>query len=612
MQPLDQQIRAAQHRLWLNRWLRLVTLAAVFGALLFAAFIALQRGLEWPVSPLAALIIAVALTLIASVVGLVLRHESRLHAAARLDEAAGLRERISSASFCVDEADPFARAVVQDAEAIGASLRVRRHLRLTTPPSLGWAGCTAALALLAFLLPPGWLKSDAAAEAADQRVETQEAQLQVRKQMEELRKLAEQTPALAELRDELEKPDRPDAAAVRTPAGIRHEAIKKIDRMEDMLKQKRNSAERQGTEGLRKMLRRLNPPKSEESATQKLAKSLQQGDFKAAKEELQQLREKLARLETPEQRAAAEQMVKQLENIAKQLEEISKNKALEQKLAQAGVKEEGLKRMLENLRKEDIDQLRQQLEKQGWTQEQIQQMVQQLQEQQTAGAMAQKLAQAMQAGSMQAGALQTGEAMEGLSQAAEMLGEMEMAEMEMAQMEATLAELRSARGKMGCSSCNGKGCSRCGGGEGERMGQGQGMGKRPGQGQGGIAPEEETDVAFKIEKAKVHTGRGAIIGQTLVEGEQVAGEAAASVSEVMVAAERDASDRINRDRVPRQYHKAIREYFSSNPNAGRPDAPPAEEGGSPGPGDDGSGGPDNATDSGSGPQAAPASSGTPR
>lgn len=31
----------------------------------------------------------------------------------------------------------------------------------------------------------------------------------------------------------------------------------------------------------------------------------------------------------------------------------------------------------------------------------------------------------------------------------------------------------------------------------------------------------------------------------------------------MTAGERDASDRINRDRVPRQYQKAVKEYFSN-------------------------------------------------
>jgi len=88
------------------------------------------------------------------------------------------------------------------------------------------------------------------------------------------------------------------------------------------------------------------------------------------------------------------------------------------------------------------------------------------------------------------------------------------------------------------------------------------MGKM-GQGRGGRAGEEKTDVAFKTERGKVHTGKGAIVGQFLVDGEQVKGDAKSTLVEVVSAAEREASDRINRDRVPRQYHKAVKAYFSN-------------------------------------------------
>ncbi len=89
------------------------------------------------------------------------------------------------------------------------------------------------------------------------------------------------------------------------------------------------------------------------------------------------------------------------------------------------------------------------------------------------------------------------------------------------------------------------------------------MGRTAGQGRGGRAESEQTDVAFKTERQKVHTGKGAIIGQFLFEGEQIPGEATSKLSELMSATEREASDLIDRDRVPRQYHKAIKAYFSN-------------------------------------------------
>ena len=84
-----------------------------------------------------------------------------------------------------------------------------------------------------------------------------------------------------------------------------------------------------------------------------------------------------------------------------------------------------------------------------------------------------------------------------------------------------------------------------------------------GQGRGGLASEEQTRIDFKTERGKVHTGKGAIIGQFLIDGEQVKGDVSSGLVEVVSAAERDASDRINRDRVPRQYQKAVKAYFSN-------------------------------------------------
>ena len=89
------------------------------------------------------------------------------------------------------------------------------------------------------------------------------------------------------------------------------------------------------------------------------------------------------------------------------------------------------------------------------------------------------------------------------------------------------------------------------------------MGKNVSQGRGGRAEQERTDVAFKTERQKLHSGKGAIIGQFFVEGEQIPGEASSKLAETVSAAEREASDLIHRDRVPRQYHKAVKAYFSN-------------------------------------------------
>ncbi|MBI1827491.1 MAG: hypothetical protein HY287_05450 [Planctomycetes bacterium] len=105
------------------------------------------------------------------------------------------------------------------------------------------------------------------------------------------------------------------------------------------------------------------------------------------------------------------------------------------------------------------------------------------------------------------------------------------------------------RGGQPCDQCKGSGSG--------------GMGTNMARGRGGVAQTEQTDTSFKTEHGKVQTTKGAIVGQFLVDGEQVRGETSKPLAEAVTAAERDASDLIYRDRIPRQYHKAIKNYFST-------------------------------------------------
>ncbi len=53
---------------------------------------------------------------------------SALHAAVAIDDAAGLKERLSTALTCRRDADPFAQAAVHDAEKTQLSDEVIEHL----------------------------------------------------------------------------------------------------------------------------------------------------------------------------------------------------------------------------------------------------------------------------------------------------------------------------------------------------------------------------------------------------------------------------------------------------------------------------------------------------
>jgi len=574
MTQLEQRIITTQRRLWVNRWLSGAPWFLSGAMAVFAMIVLVQR--LWNV-PIPMIWIGGGLVLSAFVGALLwtmVTRESAGIAAATLDLAAGLRERVSSGRYCLTDEDPFARAVVADAERICANLSPSQHVRLAIPRS--WALTTFCLLLAAgmFLVPPGLLhRAEANSDSATSPV-VQQTQVAVKKKFDALRKMTENTPALKDIAADLERQDK-EQSELHRPEDIRHEALKKIDHLADAVKQKQSGDDYQALRAIKKEFRGLKVPESVDTPAQKLTQALAKSDFKTAVEEIKAMKEQLATLKSEEDKATADKLSQQLDNLAKQLEQLARNENLAQKLQQAGIKKEDVDRMLENLKKEDLEQLAKQMQEKGFSQQQIQQLAQQLQQQQQAGGAADKLAKALQQGAKGNNPSQTGEAMAGLSQAADQLSQLEQLEQEMSQMESTMQALNDARNDLDkpCSGCNGTGekggksCSQCQGsgseGKGEGGRKGSGMGEKIGEGRGGIAPEEVNDVDFKVEREKVHTGKGAIIGQFLVDGEQVKGEAARKVVELVTAAEHDASDRISRDRVPRQYQKAVKEYFAT-------------------------------------------------
>jgi len=527
----------------------------VLVCLLFAVAVFIQRSLDldWPLAWMgaAAGVMGVAAAAVWAWAG----RASAETAAVKLDEAAGLRERLSSGQYCLSSEDPFAQAVVADAERISASVSARQHIRLHPPRRLPLTIGSFFLAAAMFLVSPGWLKPEQKVQAEREAVRVEQTQQAVKRNLDEIRRLAETTPALEDLKDKLDGLDKQAGGTIQRPEDIRHEAVKKIDNLADAVKQRRDRTEYDALRELRRTLRAVKAPDSKDAATEKLTQALSKGDFKTAKDEMKNLKEQLAKLKEEGDKEAADRVAEQLAKLAQQIDQAAKQEEKSKKaLEEAGIKKEDAERMLDSLAKKDLEQLKKELAEKGLNQQQIEKLAKQLAQNQKAGEMAKQLAQNMRQGSKAAQSDQAGEALGELSLAAEQLGELEQLEQEMNQLESALAALENAKGGLGEGNKPGEG-------EGEKPGQ-SGMGKR-GQGRGGRAPEEETNVGFKTQRGEVHTGRGAIVGQLRVDGEQIEGEVETSVSEVVAAAEREASDRVERDRIPRQYQSAVKAYFSN-------------------------------------------------
>lgn len=448
MTSLQHQIRTAQRLLWFNRWLGAMAFAFTVAGGVFAVVVLVQRLWDLPI-PLKLIALGSGLTaIIAATIRTYVKRESDSEAAAKLDEAAGLRERISTGQYCLNDSDPFAQAVVADAERIGTALHVRSHIRVRAPERMGYALGTFALAAVMFLITPGWLKPTEAKEASKMNIEREEAHVAVKKQMEAVRQITESSPVLEDLSEQIGDLDKPGGGKLQKPGDIRHEAIKKIDRLEDAVKEKLADEKYDALPEMKKMLRGLQTPDSTDPASQKLTDALQKGDFKTAKEEVKKLQEELATLKHDEDKELVERMSKQLADLAKQLEKLASDEKLMEKLEQLGIKPEDAAKMLERLSKSDLDQLKKQMEEKGMNQRQIEKLAKQLQEKKMTGEMSKKLAGAMKKASQANQQGQAGEAAAGLAQAEQQLSELEQLESEMNQLESAQASLKDAKNQI--------------------------------------------------------------------------------------------------------------------------------------------------------------------
>ncbi|MCP4592846.1 MAG: hypothetical protein GY842_19090 [bacterium] len=548
MTELDLQVRRAQVRLWSDRWLVQTCWTAFVAAVAFALLVLVKRlwGLEWPLLWLGGGLAGGAVV-VATGWSFVTR-PGRHEAAAALDAAAGLRERVSSGLYYTASTDPFAQAVVSDARETAAHLAVRQHLKLHFPRPATYAAGAMLVSGLLLLLPDGLLQRSEAREQRELTRQVERTRIEVKERLDPLKKIAATNPALRELKEELEQLEQEPAGKLTRPEDVRREALKKIDKLSDALRDQRSSDKFDQVREMKRMLRRVRQPKS--GATQELTKALAKGDFKAAQEELQQLQDTLATLKHEEDQQMVKQLQSQLKDLAKQLDKLGDDKQLREKLEQAGVTKEDAERLLKNLSKKDLDQLRKQLEQNGLPQKRVDKLMQQLQARRGACTACKQMSQAMNNAASAAGRGDMDGAAGGMQAAGDQLSEMEQLEQEMNQLDSQLAQVQNARNGM-CNKPGGK-CDK----------PGSGMGQL-GQGRGGLAPEDgSSGFDYRIHRQKVHTGKGRIIGQYLVDAEQIKGGVSSQLAEAVAAEERDATDAINRDRIPRQYQKSVKEYFS--------------------------------------------------
>jgi len=547
MQEVRRLLRRAALRVAAGRFVGFLVLALTLGAIALGVGVGLERGfgvgVAWEAALWSAGLGAVALAVVMTIV----RWPREAEVARLVDERAALRESLSTAVCVADKADAWSRAAVEHAARLAKGVVLGRALPATAP-RLWPAPLTAgAVVLLLWLTLPqgdllGWL-AQAEAEAAEEQ-ERAEAVEQVTSAQDEVRKALEQA-GEADLFEDMETPEGVERA---DPETIRRMALREMTTLNERLEQRRGGGEGLRLDEMRDRLSQLEDPG--EGPLDGVAEALRQGDFSKAAQQMRQLMQQMASGEmTAEQR---ERLAQQMERMAEQIEKLAQRREeLERTLAEQGIDPSlidnpaGLRQAIQNaegMSEQQKQQLQQMAEGMQGASESMQQM---------AGAM-QQAASEMQQGEGQGGGSQG----EGMSELSGQLSQMEMLEQEMQNLEAAQQQVWGQMSDL--ASCLGEAPANSQPNMLELWDRRSGGQRGAG---GGMLTDEEADFTLRKEKAIGQDHGGAPIATRMVEGAQVRGESVQAFRDAVTSGSQAAADAIESQRIPREYHDAVKHYF---------------------------------------------------
>ncbi|MBN2446380.1 MAG: hypothetical protein JXO22_06635 [Phycisphaerae bacterium] len=575
MTQLDRQVQLVRRRLLLNVMFDRALLGVLVATLVWVTVLLVERLFVLGIPVMPGLAVAAGLAVVVAVVGTLLTRVSDLRAAIVLDGAAGLKERISTALECRTAPDEFSQAAVRDAERRAGGVHVATHVPLRMPQRWRWPAASIVLALiLGMFLPPLDVlaredRDELTRQRQENRQQTEAIAVEVNEQLEQLKQLAAAKPELEDLRtalDPLKVPDDLDA----TPEDMRREALKRIDNVAEQLEQQRQSGTTEMLDTLKRNLAQLKPLGGNDPASE-LSKALAAGDFKGAQEAISKLQNAIddaTQNGDPEKQKDAAELQKQLSELAMKLEKLGDTGALRKELEnKAGMSAEDAEKLLKQLAESgatDPQAIEKALQKAlgdtKMSKEDVKKLARKVSQNQQAckarQGLAQSLAQAAAQCSQQcdtAGQGSSGASGSSgvLGNAAGQLSNLEMAEQLAQELEMQLSQLGDLRDDISDGSCQQPG----------PPGQPGGQGPRAGIGYGAGIGKQKTAHQLNPTKVEGKLNSGEIIGQVLIDAPQVRGEARSKSADAVRSAVRDAQDAIERERIPRQYHPAMRQYY---------------------------------------------------
>ena len=624
MTRLDRHVASVQTRMTLAVFLRALAWAGIgFAVVVWAAVVIDKLVQLTPPRPMLWFWIGLGLTFVGAFAYTIWRRPTRQQAAVAIDERLGLKEKFSTALFIRPSKDAFAMAAVRDAESTADKVSLQKRFPIQIPTVLGGTAAAIVLVFLtAWLLPTFDLfgvqarRQASANELVEQQTQARESIRKAIAQIEAAPKAVADKPeikmALHDLKELRNNPTVNPEHASRTA----QKAVQDVqEAIKEKIKQNRDYAI---TQEELKDFKNIAPPADEQGPIAEAQRALSQGKLDAAVDNLDQAVKNWDKMSDKDKEKAAQQAKnfanalqklandpKVQQNVQKQLQQMGANQQQAQQIQQmmqaAAAGDKQAQQQVANAAKQLAQQMNQNgkmsPQQQRQMAQQIQQQMQQMQQQTNNQVNAQQLAQLAQglqkamAQSAQGGrpgaqnpqaknGQQAGKGQQANQQMANAAKQMQQ---QMQQMQAVANDAQSVAAGQGGQ--DGQGDGQGNNNQGGKNGQGQGWQGNPGQwgagqpkpGQGqaqgggpGIgagnnrpAPEvapfqtkQEVDSSQRDEKGK-------ILASTFVKAGSIKGEAKMEMHKVLPSVEKEATDEVDEQRIPRQDAGVVRDYFGN-------------------------------------------------
>jgi hypothetical protein len=626
MTRLDRQIATVRSRLiigaFLRAWARGLLLLGVAVWLAVIGEKILDRAVP---HQLKIFYIGIAITAAAALIWSLARRPTAKTAAVTIDLALGLKEKYSTALYARRMADPFAHAVVLDAETTAQNVSIARRFPIPFPRQAAWAAAVFAAAWLTSLFLPAFHlfpkppdPKPAIARAPDHSAQDKLLKDQLPR-IEQATKLLTADDAIRRASAELDKAahsDEPDQLHAK------RSALAALQDYQKALKEAIDkNQELQTSQDTQQALSQMDPSPDESTPMGKAQDEMKAGDIDAAMKDVAKAVDDFDKMKPADQ----DKVIQQAQQLAQQLAKASNDprttQRIAQQLMQMGASQQQAQQMAQAMQQaaqgnpqaaQQLQQMAKQMAQQmnggqGPTQQQqksIQQMMAKAQGLANSQAQAQalsgsatKLAQAMaqskagqqgqsgQSGQPQQGNQgqgQQGQSGQGNNQGLAQAGQGMQQQLQQMQAQAQDAQAMKAaadaaaqaaadaangiNGNQGSNGNNPGNNGNQGNGQGQfatgQQGNGGGAG---GPGKGGGKSPDMVATPFHMQQEldpSQDNGTGKMLASRFVKAGIDPGKSTEGLHDVAVAAQQDAPDEIDQDHISREAQQSVKDYFS--------------------------------------------------